>query len=551
MKHRILLSAPDQPPVYLDLAKLVKTRLLIQAGSGGGKSYTIKRILEQTKGQIQHIIIDIEGEYAALRDHLDYVVAGKDADTPADPRGAGILAERLLSLKASAVLDLYELKHADRVEFVRAFLDAMVNAPKHLWHPVLVFIDEAHVFCPQQDRSESPSASAVIDLLTRGRKRQFCAILATQRLSKLHKDAAAECQNKLIGITALDIDRKRAADELGFQKDQKQTLSELEPGEFYAFGPALTRMVTRTKIGAVKAPPPSTRRFSAHVSPPTKKVRKLLPSLADIPQAAENRELNERELRRQLGESKKLIIDLERRLREVTPDAPKPKSVFDAGAQLRLARVLKRIESIKPSILIKALQTLDTRLLETKVAVNKASTERINAGLNSKIKLELVPVPDEVRKLVQGDNAPRKIVAAAKHYPHANASKIGTIAGVSARRSTFRYAIAQLRKLGVLGGDNNDVFLTPLGDTVAIDIPPLPKTSETWRNRLGKGAERDLFDTFIAHPDRELTPEFLSQETGLPMQRSTFRIALASLRHQGVIIRNDNRNMYQLHEDLR
>jgi hypothetical protein len=36
-----------------DLDVLVDTRLLIQANSGGGKSRTIRRILEQTHGKVQ------------------------------------------------------------------------------------------------------------------------------------------------------------------------------------------------------------------------------------------------------------------------------------------------------------------------------------------------------------------------------------------------------------------------------------------------------------------------------------------------------------------
>jgi DNA helicase HerA-like ATPase len=47
----------------------------------------------------------------------------------------------------------------------------------------------------------------VIALMSQGRKRGYCGILATQRLSKLHKDAAAECNNVLIGRTWLDVDQ--------------------------------------------------------------------------------------------------------------------------------------------------------------------------------------------------------------------------------------------------------------------------------------------------------------------------------------------------------
>ncbi len=42
----------------LDVPRLLETRLLIQANSGGGKSWALRRILEQTAKQCQQIIID-------------------------------------------------------------------------------------------------------------------------------------------------------------------------------------------------------------------------------------------------------------------------------------------------------------------------------------------------------------------------------------------------------------------------------------------------------------------------------------------------------------
>lgn len=177
--------------VCINLSKLIDTRLLIQSNSGGGKSWLIRRILEQSHGKVQQLILDLEGEFSTLREKYDYVLAGKEGDTPATPKSAALLARRLLELNVSAIIDLYELSHQERKQFVRLFLNAMVNAPKSLWHPCLVIIDEAHVFAPQTGQSEA--MEAVIDLATRGRKRGYCAVLATQRISKLHKDAVAEC----------------------------------------------------------------------------------------------------------------------------------------------------------------------------------------------------------------------------------------------------------------------------------------------------------------------------------------------------------------------
>src|SRR5260370_5950108 len=164
----------------------------------------------------------------------------------------------------------------------------MINAPKDLWHPCLVVIDEAHKFCPEKEQSEA--SSAVIDLATLGRKRGYCAILATQPLSTLHKDAAAECKNKLIGRTGLDVDMRRASEELGFTtKDKSLSLRNLAAGEFFAFGPAISPEVIKVTIGSVQTthPKAGSRIVSAAPIPPTENIKKILSALKDLPQEAE------------------------------------------------------------------------------------------------------------------------------------------------------------------------------------------------------------------------------------------------------------------------
>src|SRR6266853_5301117 len=88
--------------VSIDLPTLLDTRLLVQANSGGGKSWLLRRLLEQSHGKVQQIVIDLEGEFATLREKFDYILAGKNGDTPADPRSASLLGRRLLELNVSA-----------------------------------------------------------------------------------------------------------------------------------------------------------------------------------------------------------------------------------------------------------------------------------------------------------------------------------------------------------------------------------------------------------------------------------------------------------------
>jgi hypothetical protein len=310
--QKIAIGETNGKPVRIDLDILLTSRLLIQANSGGGKSFTIRRLAEQSFGKIQEIIIDPEGEFSTLRERHGFVLVGPGGETPADVRSAGLVALKLLELNASAVCDIYELKSAQRHLWVKAFLEAMINAPKKLWHPCLVIVDEAHVFCPERGAGESEATEAMTDLCTRGRKRGFCAVFATQRLGKLSKNASAELQNRLVGPTFEDIDRKRAGELFGDPSPEfKKLIQLLEPGNFFAIGRAIARERIQFQVGPVETshPQPGTAKHAAGPPPAPASVSKLLPQLADLPKEAEQRAATEQELR---GRIRALEIELTR-----------------------------------------------------------------------------------------------------------------------------------------------------------------------------------------------------------------------------------------------
>jgi DNA helicase HerA-like ATPase len=123
---------------------------------------------------------------------------GASGELSANPRHAA-----LLEYKVSAVVDLYELKLAERRHFVKLFLESLIHLPRDPWRPRLVILDEAHIYCPERGSGEA-EIEAVISLMSQGRKRGYAGVIATQRLSKLHKDAAAEANNVIIERTWLD-----------------------------------------------------------------------------------------------------------------------------------------------------------------------------------------------------------------------------------------------------------------------------------------------------------------------------------------------------------
>lgn len=165
---------------------------------------------------------------------------------------------------------------------MRVFLEELINLPRPLWHPLLVVIDEAHLFAPERSSGEAESTDAVIALATRGRKRPFALIVATQRIAKLHKDAA-DLLNEFIGRTNLDVDMLRVGGYLGFNKQRRAELRQLEPGSFYAYGPAISTQPILVKAGPVQTTHPAPGAIIPPAPPPPAELRGLLAQLTDLP----------------------------------------------------------------------------------------------------------------------------------------------------------------------------------------------------------------------------------------------------------------------------
>lgn len=344
----------------IDLTRLLETRMLIQANSGGGKSHALRLLLEQTHPHVQQLIIDPEGEFATLREKFDYIIAApQGGDALATPQTAALLARRLHEAGVSAVLDIYDLKAPDRQLFVKRFIEALMALPRAQWHPLLLVVDEIQIFCPQTGKAEA--AAAVIDVATRGRKRGLCLVGAGLRLSNINKDCAAELKNKLLGSAGLDVDVQRAAEELGMPKrDAMSALRNLDPGEFYAFGPALSREVTKIKVGSVVTTHPKLGQRLLQAPPATSpRLRAQLAKLVDLQIEAEHeaqtieelQALNE-DLRRKFAAAEKRAVaagvpesEVKRRIaaaiEETRRNMPAPAPLDSGTSRKALERIAK------------------------------------------------------------------------------------------------------------------------------------------------------------------------------------------------------------------
>lgn len=265
MSNVVKLPGPPAPPrcavpigqtVYgtleLDLDRVLAGRMLVQGGSGAGKSQTMRRIVEEAFDYVQTMIVDPEGEFGNLAAHIGATTL-KAAEIAAD--GLTAAASRARHHRIALHLDLTDLDPEQRIIKASAFFAGLVGAPREDWkHTVLVAIDEGHLLAPHQAGSARDAetrrlgVATLTDLCARGRKRGIAPIIATQRLAKLSSSVVSELQNFLIGINVFDRDIIRAADILGFSRSEAEKLRTLRAGEFYAFGPALTRTPIMAKI---------------------------------------------------------------------------------------------------------------------------------------------------------------------------------------------------------------------------------------------------------------------------------------------------------------
>lgn len=544
MGDTIKIGTAADKPLSLNVARLVDTRMLIQANSGGGKSWLLRLIAEQTMGYVPTIVLDPEGEFFTLREKCDLVLVGREGEIPTDVRSAALLARKLIELSVSAVIDLYDLRVADRRRFVRLFLEALLALPRSLWGPRLILIDEAHTFAPERSAGEAESLNAVIDLASQGRKRGHGCILATQRLSKLHKDAAAELNNVSIGRTWLDVDQQRAGDMLGMSKQERGQLRELSAGNWFGFGPAFsTPGVIRFEAGEVRTKHPSPGdRHKLKPPAPSTAIRGVVSQLTDLPAAAEAEV-------KSLNDAHKKIRELERELRAKPAPVAEPSAVEKYVAKACRERdsywageFKKRVDAHQQSERDnKQLRGVLTKIQELSRIVERAaavSPQFATPPAPSVPKVQpsapprrsTAPEPSVNGSATKFGKCERATLRACYWLRDESATKakVAFYSGYSIKSSGFDNALGSLRTAGLLEG----FAITEAGIEAAGspgDKPTGQELREWLRPKLGR-CENAVLDALIAGNGQPMSNAEIAEAAGYSTSSSGFDNALGTLR---------------------
>lgn len=558
-------------PFRGDLDIILRSNALVQANSGGGKSWLLRRMIEQSFGRVPQIVIDPEGEFSTLRQKFDLVLVGKGGDTPADVRSAQLLAHRLLELGTSAVVDLFEMSKSQRPVWVAAFVQALVDAPKTLWRDLLLYVDEAHELAPEaghgahESGAEKMCRHALIDVAAKGRKRGYGVVAATQRLGKLSKDFAAELKNVLIGQTFIDIDRERAAGSLGIAKTDKAKffadVKTLQPGAFYSLGRAFTLEPTLVEIGKVQTEHPEAGRRQSAPPPPTEKIRHLLPQLADLPKEAETKLQTEKEL-------KARVAELERELaRRPTPAAPAPAAKVVVEQPLIQPSDLVRLEQLvielraSEEVFASRLEGDHGLLVETleefvaKTDAQRAAVAKLQGDLTASLsdlarRASTKPTPRAVPATPV--TASRPATAAARPRPGAeqegltkcarallsvivqrgaaSVSQVSALSGYRKTSSSFDKGLSELRVKGLISGTRDRLTSTDAGREVSGPTETLPAGRallDYWLSRLSR-AEGAVLK--VVYDTGTVTRAEIAERSGYSATSSSFDKALSGLR---------------------
>jgi hypothetical protein len=521
----------------IDLQDLLQSRLLIQGNSGAGKSVLARVIIEQTFGIVPFIVLDIEGEYYTLKEKFGdiLVIGGQHADIPINMQSGKLLPKEIIGNRLSVVIDLSDLQMNDRILYAKYFLETMMELPKEYWINYLVFIEEAHTLCGEQDKQAS--ARAVKDLMSRGRKRGYCGILLTQRISKLHKDAAAECNNKFIGKTFLDLDMDRSAKELGFTASSEYnrlSLRELEKGNFFAFGtsiePHQVHIVTinhpQTKI------PKAGVNLDIKPKAPTEKIKAMLGKLNEI-------ETQKPKSVSKLQKSDTNVQESEIKLLKTEINFIKQK-LFEANKQLeakdkQITHFVSIIEEAG-KVLGKPVPKFDLSVTYTAPApyVKNNSIAKVVHKTEPKV------VKNYVANGTVSGGAMRMLKAAAMYPSGITKTRMAALARLSYTSGSFGTYLSTLKKGGYITGEGNNFCITEYGLQEAGDVELLPtdplQLIEMWCDILGNqsGVARMLRVLGKKYP-QALSKEALGDLVEMSSTSGSFGTYLSTLKRNGLI----------------
>ena len=224
----------------LDGISLLVSATGIIGQRGSGKTGLEKVIMEQfIPLKLPFVAFDRMGILWGLKSSFDgkgkglpiTVIGGDHADIPLNTKAGAIMAQAIVRMNTSVILDFsLESKRAYK-QFVSEFGDELIRVNKS---PRAVVVDEAPDLVPQTLRDKDVWAGRAFDtvqrLVTMGRNKGLGAILIAQRVATINKDVLSQVQSLFVFNQVDPHDIKAMKDwfqSFGNTPEQKKLLDEM------------------------------------------------------------------------------------------------------------------------------------------------------------------------------------------------------------------------------------------------------------------------------------------------------------------------------------
>lgn len=558
-------------PIETSVRQLIKNRALWEGDSGSGKSHGMTTLIEKTDTLCQRIVIELEGEYASLKDNFVFLLVGKStdkvhADIELNTNDVYVdkLAKKLIEKSVDAILDLSEFPDI-ATHIGSIFLNSLMKYAKLMKRPLLVFVDEAHEFAPEKGTGKEESLKAMIRIAKRGRKHGIGLICGTQAIADFSKNVVRQLKIRFIGNCTFDNDVKAACYNLGLGKERESEIRQLgEHNHFFVSSQGITiGGKTPTKVLKIKAVANKTKlidfdfgkTFKIQEKNP-KAIKEITNEFADIPQLIDS-ELSESEL------LKKENIDLKVKLKDaVRPQLVQsinPKDIenkidvaYKKGYQEALNKsefyYRNKIDEIKTNYvkLINSLSAIKNKtedVLRTIPLINP-----ISFNIESLPKLTQDTPPKSIQTIERNSfeidsTQPKQGVIkmlqyCAMFYPDSISKvQLSTLAGYTS--GTLDNYLGQLVKLQWVTTSGNEITITTDGMKNAGDYQSLPTEPKEilalWLPKFNQGAANLLQSIFNGG---KLSKQTLLELTSFTI--GTLDNYLGQLKANGLIEIEDN-----------
>lgn len=267
MTGRGLKITTGKSAITLPAKEAATHRIAIIARTGMGKTYTAKNLAEEfVKARLPFVALDPTGAWWGLRlaangndPGLPVTILGGDyGDVPLEPTAGAEVADFVVDNPGHYVLDLSSFdSDAAQDRFAEAFGLRLFRAkqPRAKRSPLMLFVDEADAFAPQQpQRGQEKMVGAFRALMRRGRIFGIGMVPITQRPAALNKNVLTQAEMLIVGQVTGSQDRKalddwvRAHATEGERDAFLSSLPGLQKGEMWLWSPSWLQVFERVRI---------------------------------------------------------------------------------------------------------------------------------------------------------------------------------------------------------------------------------------------------------------------------------------------------------------